>query len=73
MFPELFESRMKTLLGAEYPDFLASYDRPRNVGLRLNPLKTEQAPDLSRFGLTPVPWARYGFYYDSATRPGLSY
>ena len=72
MFPELFEARMKELLGAEYADFLASYDRPRNVGLRVNPLKTDAVPDLSRFGLTPVPWAKYGHYYDSATRPGLA-
>ena len=72
MFPELFEARMQTLLGAEYADFLASYDRPRNVGLRLNPLKTETPPDLARFGLTPVPWAPYGYYYDAKTRPGLS-
>ena len=72
MFPELFEARMKALLGEEYDAFLASYDRPRNVGLRLNPLKTEQVPDLSHFGLTPVPWAAHGYYYDSATRPGLS-
>ena len=72
MFPELFEARMKSLLGAEYADFLSSYDRPRNVGLRLNPLKTDQVPDLSQFGLTPVPWAQYGFYYDAVTRPGLS-
>ena len=72
MFPELFEARMQSLLGSEYADFLASYDRPRNVGLRINPLKTEQVPDLNRFGLTPVPWAEYGYYYDAATRPGLS-
>jgi len=72
MFPELFEARMKSLLGDEYADYLASYDRPRNVGLRINPLKTTDVPDLSRFGLTPVPWAGYGHYYDPATRPGLS-
>lgn len=72
MFPELFEARMQSLLGAEYTEFLASYDRPRNVGLRVNPLKTEAVPDLSRFGLTPVPWAKYGYYYDPNTRPGLS-
>ena len=72
MFPDLFEARMKALLGAEYAAFLASYDRPRNVGLRLNPLKTDAVPDLSRFGLTPVPWAKYGHYYNPATRPGLS-
>ena len=72
MLPELFEKRMKDLLGAEFADFLASYDRPRNVGLRLNPLKTETPPALTRFGLTPVPWAENGFCYDPATRPGLS-
>ena len=72
MLPELFEARMQSLLGAEYAEFLASYDRPRNVGLRLNPLKTDTPPDLSRFGLTPVPWAKNGYYYDPSTRPGLS-
>ena len=72
MLPALFEARMKALLGEEYAAFLAAYDRPRNVGLRLNPLKTETYPDLSRFGLTPVPWAENGFYYDAAARPGLS-
>ena len=72
MFPELFEQRMKALLGEEYTDFLASYDRPRNVGLRLNPLKTDAPPALEEFGLTPVPWEKNGFYYDSNTRPGLS-
>ena len=38
MFPELFEARMKALLGDEYAAFLAAFDRPRNGGLRLNPL-----------------------------------
>ncbi|MBP3634056.1 MAG: RsmB/NOP family class I SAM-dependent RNA methyltransferase [Oscillospiraceae bacterium] len=72
MFPQEFENRMKRLLGDEFADFAASYDRPRNVGLRLNPLKTAQPPELSRFGLTPVPWEKHGYYYDIATRPGLS-
>ena len=72
MLPELFEHRMQALLGSEYAEFLSAYDRPRNVGLRINPLKTDAVPDLSRFGLTPVPWAENGFYYDAATRPGLS-
>lgn len=70
MFPNGFEARMKRLLGDEYEDFLASYDRPRNVGLRLNPLKTEHLPDLPFTG-APVPWAKNGFYYDPAQRPGL--
>ena len=72
MFPIAFEQRMKRLLGEEFAAFAASYDRPRNVGLRLNPLKTRTAPSLERFGLRPVSWEPNGFYYDIATRPGLS-
>ena len=72
MLPELFLARMQRLLGTEYEAFLAAYDRPRNVGLRLNPLKTGLPPALAQFGLTPVPWAENGFYYDAQSRPGLS-
>lgn len=72
MLPEGFLSRMQKLLGAEYGAFLASYDRPRNAGLRRNPLKTDEPPALSAYHLSPVPWARDGFYYDPDTRPGLS-
>lgn len=70
MIPEGFTQRMERLLGEEYPAFLASYDRPRNVGLRLNPLKAAQAPELP-YALTPVPWAQNGYYYDPSQRPGL--
>lgn len=72
MLPELFLARMQRLLGAEFEDFLAAYDCPRNVGLRLNPLKTDILPPLAQFGLSPVPWAENGFYYDAQSRPGLS-
>jgi NOL1/NOP2/sun family putative RNA methylase len=72
MLPEGFLSRMQKLLGADFGAFLAAYDRPRNVGLRLNPLKTAEPPALAAYRLTPVPWARDGFYYDPDTRPGLS-
>ena len=37
--PEEFRQRMERMLGAEYGDFLASYERPRRGGLRLNALK----------------------------------
>lgn len=40
MLPEGFEARMRALLGSEYEDFLASFDRPLCTGLRRNPLKT---------------------------------
>lgn len=72
MLPEGFVKRMQALLGAEFDAFAASYDRSRNLGLRLNPLKTDTPPSLGAFGLTPVPWAEHGFYYDGASRPGLS-
>ena len=72
MLPKAFLARMEKLLGPEFPAFLASYDRPRNVGLRVNPLKTDAVPDLGAFGLEPVPWESRGYYYDLAARPGLS-
>ena len=72
MLPKAFLARMEKLLGPEFPAFLASYDRPRNVGLRVNPLKTDAVPDLGTFGLEPVPWEPRGYYYDLAARPGLS-
>lgn len=70
MLPQLFLARMRTQLGDEYADFLRSYDRPRAVGLRLNPLKTACPPQLP-FTLSPVEWATTGFFYDPAERPGL--
>ncbi len=39
MLPEAFCEKMKALLGEDYEPFLASMDRPRALGLRLNPLK----------------------------------
>ena len=39
VLPEQFCEKMRRLLGEEYPEFLAALDRPRAVGLRLNPLK----------------------------------
>ena len=32
MLPAGFLTRMERLMGAEFSDFLAAYDRPRNVG-----------------------------------------
>ena len=72
MLPEGFAARMHALLGSEYDEFLASFDRPLCAGLRINPLKAGFAGSLSRFSLSPVPWCPTGFYYDAASRPGLS-
>ena len=69
MLPEAFLNRMKNQLGDEYPDYIASLERPRAVALRFNPLKGEM-PALP-FVKEPVPWESMGFYYDPDFRPGL--
>ena len=69
MLPQAFLNRMKNQLGPEYPDFLASLERPRAVALRYNPLKG-QAPAMDFTG-DPVPWEPQGYYYDPNARPGL--
>ncbi len=70
MLPEAFLTRMEHQLGEEFPAYLASLQRPRAVALRLNPLKTENFPELP-FMEQPVPWADYGYYYTPDARPGL--
>ena len=70
MLPLAFLDRIRLQLGPEYPAFLAAYDRPRAVGLRLNSLKTDRFPNLP-FSTAPIPWAEHGFWYDPQARPGL--
>ena len=69
MLPQEFLERMQLQLGAEYPAFLQSLERPRAVALRFNPLKGE-APRLSFVGEN-VGWEPMGCYYDPDARPGL--
>lgn len=72
--PQAFVDKMRRLLGDEYPDFAASFGKPRHYGLRLNPLKVSAEHYLrqSPFRLSPVAWAGEGFYYeaDGDRRPG---
>lgn len=69
MLPEAFLERMERQLGADYPAFLESLERPRAVALRFNPLKGA-VPKLPFVG-EPVPWEPMGYYYDPQSRPGL--
>ena len=69
MLPEVFLERMKNQLGAEFPEFLQSLERPRAVALRYNPLKG--AVPAMDFARENVPWEMLGFYYDPEARPGL--
>ena len=67
MLPEGFLNRIQEQLGAEYPAFLESLERPRAVALRFAPGKECALPFLRE----PVPWEPLGYYYDPAARPGL--
>ena len=72
MLPESFVNRMKEMLGEEYEAFSEALKEERHQALRINPLKAEPE-DFARtgpFSLTPVPWAKTGFYYDKAQQPG---
>ena len=51
MLPEGFAARMRALLGSEYGDFLASFDRPLCTGLRKNPLVAFDCSCLQNFPL----------------------
>ncbi|CAG7624793.1 Ribosomal RNA small subunit methyltransferase F [Paenibacillus solanacearum] len=70
--PAAFLERMRSLLGAEYSAFLASYEEDRLYGLRANTLKVSASRllELTELKLDPVPWAETGFYYGEAARPG---
>lgn len=56
--PEAFVERMAGQLGNELPAFLAAMEQPAFRGIRVNPMKHVQLPDLQE----PVPWEPTGFY-----------
>lgn len=70
--PITFLEEMKELLGAEFEDFLASYDKDRVYGFRLNTLKGEGKALLTKLPFTtePVAWCDTGFYYQSEEKLG---
>ena len=72
MLPAQFAERMKQMLGNEYEEFEACYEREKYRALRFNPLKGELSAFLEQtpFSLTSVPWSKYGYYYDAESTPG---
>ncbi len=84
--PERFRERMKGLLGEDYRAFEEAMGEECLRGLRLNGLKiregrqegweelagreAERIALRTGFTLTPVPWAKEGFYYGAGQRPG---
>lgn len=69
-FPQKFLDEIRELLGDEYDDFIKSYDKPMNYGLRVNTLKLspEDYLTLSGESLKGVPWNELGFYYDGSQK-----
>ena len=61
--PVQFMERMKQMLGGEFEEFLASYDKERAYGMRINTLKMskEEALNILPFSLETVPWCETGF------------
>lgn len=71
MLPEEFLHRMKEMLGAEYEEFVDSFSKEKYQSLRINPLKlSAEDAECLPFHLTPVPWAKNGFYYEKEDFPG---
>lgn len=72
MLPQQFLDRMKKMLGTEYPDFIAGYDKPKRQSLRVNSLKGSsiELKERAVFLQKPVIWAEGGYYYKEEDRPG---
>lgn len=72
MLPEQFLIRMKEILGEEYQDFLAGFEKPVSLSLRVNGLKGSGEKLKEKLGdcLVPVPWNSKGYYYKEDLRPG---
>jgi len=72
--PPDFLAKMRALLPAgEFDAFLAAYDRPPTVGLRVNTLKIAPADftSLAPFSLAPVgAWEPAAFVVTGDSRPG---
>lgn len=64
--PKLFENRMKELLGEEYKDYVACFDRKHYSGLRVNTLKItpEEFEKISPFQIKRIPWIKNGYFYE---------
>ena len=67
-----FIHRMQELLGEEADEFFKSYEEPKAYGLRMNPLKCRERVSVETlpFALSPIPWAKEGFYAQIEEHPG---
>lgn len=69
--PEVFEKRMRDMLGEEFESYMSSYQDMRQYGLRVNPLKIsgKELKEYTSFHLSPIPWTRNGYYYSEEDQP----
>ncbi len=71
MLPKQFLHRMQGMLGEEYDAFLDSFSQEKYQALRFNTLKISKSEkNVVPFHLTPVPWAKNGYYYEKEDVPG---
>lgn len=70
--PVSFVENMKKILGPELPEYLASYEKPRFTGLRVNTSKisVEEFERINPFQtLKKIPWIPNGYYYTEEDAP----
>ena len=70
--PAAFVENMREILGGELEAYLASFEKPRFMGLRVNTSKisVEEFCRIQPFrSLRKVPWADNGFYYTEEDAP----
>lgn len=69
--PQDYIQKMQELLQEDFPSFLQSYDKERQLGFRINPLKIsvkdfwEKYGEICSFSAKNIPWCNTGFYYPS--------
>ena len=67
---ERFRQEMQAILGEEYQEYLAVFDKPVNRGVRVNTLRwtPEECRKKLPCELEPVPWIPNGFFYEEEAR-----
>lgn len=70
--PVSFVENMEKILGPELPEYLASFEKPKFMGLRVNTSKisVEEFERISPFRtMKRVPWISNGYYYTEEDAP----
>ncbi len=69
--PAAFLTRMQEMLGADYDNFIKSYENPRTFGLKVNTAKIscEEFERLAPFPVKRIPWVKNGYFYEEEARP----